>query len=176
MSTTSSQPPTHDTTDNPLAKFSDVRAKPPAWLWPNWLPLGKLAILDGDPGLGKSTLLFDLAARVSSSGVMPDGVQGASGNVIILNAEDDPAETIQSRLAAAGANPERVFHLGEGRHGIKPGVASDGEGYPAEEKVGSGRVRAPRSNYDVFTSFFRPSVTVPRGRSTPKLRSRARKR
>jgi len=113
MSTTSSQPPTHDPTDNPLAKFSDVRARPPAWLWPNWLPLGKLAILDGDPGLGKSTLLFDLAARVSNSGVMPDGAQGASGNVIILNAEDDPAETIQPRLAAAGANPERVFHLGE---------------------------------------------------------------
>src|SRR6202023_1269990 len=78
MSTTPSQPPTHDSSDNPLAKFSDVRAKPPAWLWPNWLPLGKLAILDGDPGVGKSTLLFDLAARVSSSGVMPDGAQGAS--------------------------------------------------------------------------------------------------
>ena len=112
MSTTS-QPPIHDPTDNPLAKFSDVRAKPPAWLWPNWLPLGKLAILDGDPGLGKSTLLFDLAARVSSSGLMPDGSAGVSGNVIILNAEDDPAETIQPRLVAAGANPERVFHLGE---------------------------------------------------------------
>jgi hypothetical protein len=113
MPTTPSQPPTHDPTDNPLAKFSEVSHKPPAWLWPNWLPLGKLAILDGDPGLGKSTLLFDLAARVSNGGVMPDGAQGASGNVIILNAEDDPAETIQPRLAAAGANPERVFHLGE---------------------------------------------------------------
>jgi hypothetical protein len=109
MSTTSSEIPAA----NPLSKFSDVRPRPAAWLWPNWLPLGKLAILDGDPGLGKSTLLFDLAARVSNNGVMPDGSAGASGNVIILNAEDDPAETIQPRLAAAGANPERVFHLGE---------------------------------------------------------------
>jgi predicted ATP-dependent serine protease len=53
-----------------------------------------LAILDGDPGLGKSTLLFDLAARVSNSGVMADGSPRDSGNVIILNAKDDPAETI----------------------------------------------------------------------------------
>jgi hypothetical protein len=112
MSTPSSQPP-HDPAANPLSKFSDVRPRTAAWLWRYWLPLGKLAILDGDPGLGKSTLLFDLAARVSSNGVMPDGSAGASGNVIILNAEDDPAETIQPRLAAAGANPERVFHLGE---------------------------------------------------------------
>jgi RecA-family ATPase len=109
----SSQAVTHDPTDNPLAKFSDVHAKPAAWLWPNWLPLGKLAILDGDPGLGKSTLLFDLAARVSSSGAMPDGTQGARGSVIILNAEDDPEDTIRPRLAAAGADVERVFHLGE---------------------------------------------------------------
>src|SRR5262245_34433405 len=109
MEKTTGQPPAVDGTDNPgadnpLAKFSDVRARPMAWLWPNWLPLGKLAMLDGDPGLGKSTLLFDLAARVSSNGLMPDGTQGASGSVIILNAEDDPEESIQPRLAAAGAN------------------------------------------------------------------------
>jgi hypothetical protein len=90
-----------------------VRQRPAAWPWRNWLPLGRLAILDGHPGLGNSTLLFDLAARVSNSGVMPDGSRGETGNVIILNAEDDPAETIQPRLAAVGANPERVFHLGE---------------------------------------------------------------
>ena len=90
MATTSSQPQTDNTSASPLTKFSDVRSKQVAWLWPNWLALGKLAVLDGDPGLGKSTLLFDLAARVSSTGVMPDGTQGASGSVIILNAEDDP--------------------------------------------------------------------------------------
>src|SRR5262249_498759 len=54
MSTPSSQPP-HDPAANPLSKFSDVRPRPAAWLWRDWLPLGKLAILDGDPGLGKST-------------------------------------------------------------------------------------------------------------------------
>jgi hypothetical protein len=113
MSTTSSESPSHDATADALSRFSDVRPRPAAWLWRNWLPLGMLAILDGDPGLGKSTLLFDLAARVSNNGVMPDGSPGESGNVIILNAEDDPAETIQPRLAAAGANPERIFHLGE---------------------------------------------------------------
>jgi hypothetical protein len=83
MATTSSESPTDNPAANPLSRFSDVRPRPAAWLWRNWLPLGKLAILDGDPGLGKSTLLFDLAARVSHSGVMPDGSSGASGTVIL---------------------------------------------------------------------------------------------
>jgi hypothetical protein len=120
MTTTSSET-LDETSANPLSKYSDVSPRPTGWLWPNWLPLGRLAVLDGDPGLGKSTLLFDLAARVSRDGVMPDGSTGVSGSVIILNAEDDPAETIQPRLAAAGANPERVFHLGE----IKTGNMGD---------------------------------------------------
>jgi hypothetical protein len=109
---TSSQP-TDDLTDIALASFAEVQQRTMEWLWPNWVPLGKLAILDGDPGLGKSTLLFDLAARVSNDGIMPDGLQGAAGSVIILNAEDDPEDTIKPRLLAAGAKAERVFHLSE---------------------------------------------------------------
>src|SRR5438874_8884336 len=113
MTTTSSETPAHDATGNPLSKFSDVRPRASEWLWPNWLPLGRVAILDGDPGLGKSTLLFDLAARVSKDGVMPDGTQGASGSVLIVNAEDDPEDTIKPRLVAAGADLSRVFHVNE---------------------------------------------------------------
>ncbi len=113
MTATSSVPITRGATANPLTKFSDVHPRQAQWLWPNWLPLGRLAVLDGDPGLGKSTLLFDLAARVSKDGIMPDGSAGVSGGVIILNAEDDAVEVIQPRLVAAGADLERIFHLGE---------------------------------------------------------------
>jgi predicted ATP-dependent serine protease len=55
-------------------------------------------MLDGDPGLGKSTMLLDLAARVSTHGIMPNSVQGITGNVIIMSAEDADDDTIKPRL------------------------------------------------------------------------------
>src|SRR5205823_6553945 len=67
-------------------RFADIQRQPVQWLWPGWIPLGKLTLLDGDPGLGKSTLLLDLAARVSRDGVMPDGSRGTSGAVVLLSA------------------------------------------------------------------------------------------
>src|SRR5207253_3242126 len=100
MSTHPSSPTTTNNTAVALhAQCSkDVPSKTLEWLWPNWLPLGKLVILDGDPGLGKSTLLLDLAARVSNAALMPDSSQGISGNVLILSAEDDAGDTIKPRL------------------------------------------------------------------------------
>jgi hypothetical protein len=89
-------------------RLSSVRARPVEWLWPGWLPLGKLCDLSGDPGLSKSTLLLDLAARVSTHGVMPDGSPGTSGGVCIMSAEDGLEDTIQPRLRAAGADLARV--------------------------------------------------------------------
>src|ERR1700726_2124488 len=91
MSPQSTPAATNDALDGALARFPDVRERSMAWLWPHWLPLGKVAILDGDPGLGKSTLLFDLAARVSRDGRMPDGAVGPVGASVILSAEDGEA-------------------------------------------------------------------------------------
>jgi putative DNA primase/helicase len=104
VSPTSVQAATSDALPCALARFTDVRERAAAWLWPNWVPLGKLAILDGDPGLGKSTLLFDLAARVSKDGIMPDGAQGTIGSVIIANAEDDPEDTIKPSAWCCGGS------------------------------------------------------------------------
>ena len=70
-------------------------------------------VLDGDPNLGKSTVLLDLAVRVSSHGVMPDGQPGQSGAVIIMSAEDEICDTIIPRLLAANANLDNiVFYEG----------------------------------------------------------------
>jgi hypothetical protein len=85
-----------------------VRPKSVSWLWHGWIPQAKISVLDGDPDLGKSTVLTDLAARVSTNGRMPDGSQGATGAVILLSAEDDAEDTIVPRLNAAGADLSRI--------------------------------------------------------------------
>ena len=103
------------TTD--VRRFIDLEKRPVVWLWRDWVPLGKLSLLDGDPGLGKSTLLLDLAARVSHKGLMPDGSQGVRGHVVILSAEDGAEDTIRPRLEAAGAALEHIHGVAQVNEG-----------------------------------------------------------
>ncbi len=88
-----------------------VESRPVRWLWTNRIPMGKLTLIAGDPGLGKSFVTLDLAARVST-GVLPtpgsEGGDGSPGDVIILSAEDDPADTIRPRLERLRADLRRV--------------------------------------------------------------------
>lgn len=96
-----------------ITRLRDVEAKPIEWLWPGHIPLGMLTVFDGDPGLGKSTILADLTARLSRGDVMPDGSPGPrAAGTIILSAEDDSARVIRPRLDAAGADPDKVVFLG----------------------------------------------------------------
>ena len=91
--------------------LADVEAEPIRWAWPGWLALGKLHVFDGDPGMGKSTLLASLAASVTTGAPWPDGrpvPTPARGGAVILTAEDDPAATIRPRMEAAGADVARV--------------------------------------------------------------------
>lgn len=97
-----------------LISLAEVVPVPVRWLWPGRIPLGKLTVLDGDPGVSKSLLSVDLAARVSRGLAMPDGSHGdLSGpvGVVLLSAEDDPADTVRPRLDAAGGDPARVVML-----------------------------------------------------------------
>ncbi len=89
--------------------LADVGPEPVRWLWPERIPLGKLTVIEGDPAVGKSTLVYDLAARYSSGRPWPDGQQGeGGGRVLLLSAEDDAADTIVPRLMAAGADLSRI--------------------------------------------------------------------
>jgi AAA domain len=94
-----------------IVNLCDVEPEHVEWLWDDHLPLGKLVVLDGDPGVGKSTVSLDLAARVSTGSPMPDGSAGAKGAVLILSAEDGLADTIRPRIDAAGGDPARVHAL-----------------------------------------------------------------
>lgn len=100
--------------DAQIVRLSDVEPESVSWLWPERIPLGKLTILDGDPGVGKSTLTLDLAARLSRDDSMPDGaypeLEERRGTVL-LTAEDGLADTIRPRLDAADADPEKIAAL-----------------------------------------------------------------
>jgi hypothetical protein len=93
--------------------LSDVRPKDVRWLWPGRLPLGKLVMLDGDPGLGKTTAMFDLAARITTGRSMPDDTgSNMKGGVVLICLEDGLEDTIQPRLARAGADLSKIVSIG----------------------------------------------------------------
>ena len=94
-----------------LVRLDAVQAQSVAWLWPGRIALGKLTLLDGDPGQLKSTITLDLAARVTTGRPMPDGASGVTGGVVLLTFEDGLADTICPRLDAARADVSRVVAL-----------------------------------------------------------------
>lgn len=95
-----------------LTRGDSLTPEPVQWLWPGWLALGKLAILAGAPGTGKTTIALQLAATVTTGDRWPDGTRCPMGDVLIWSGEDDPADTLLPRLMAAGAERERVYFVG----------------------------------------------------------------
>lgn len=91
--------------------LSTVEPERVDWIWRGRIPKGKLTIVEGDPGDGKSTITIDLAARVSIGTPWPDGEECEVGGVVLCNAEDGLADTIRPRLDAAGGDAERVLAL-----------------------------------------------------------------
>lgn len=94
-----------------LTCMADVEAKDVSWLWPRRLPMGRIALLVGRPGEGKSFVTTDMAARVTTGTPWPDGSDCPKGSVIFISAEDDPADTIRPRLDAHHADVARVHLL-----------------------------------------------------------------
>lgn len=95
-----------------LVRLSNVQPEPVEWIWPGRIARGKLTLLVGDPGLGKSLLSLDIAARVSTGRGWPDGASGGpAGGIVLLSAEDDLSDTIRPRLDSAGADVEQVIAL-----------------------------------------------------------------
>jgi hypothetical protein len=106
-----------------VVTMSDVRPEAIRWLWPGRLAFGKLTILSGDPGLGKSFITLDLAARASAGHSWPDGARALDPlSVMVLSAEDGLGDTLRPRLDKLGANVARVHVM----TGIKSGVRERG--------------------------------------------------
>jgi putative DNA primase/helicase len=92
-----------------IVNAASVAMEPIRWLWPGRVPLGKLTLIAGEGGMGKSQVAIAIGANVTRGGRWPCGEDCASpGRVLLCTAEDDPADTIVPRLVAAGADLERV--------------------------------------------------------------------
>lgn len=87
-----------------LLAATDIQMEPVRWLWQDWLARGKIHILGGRAGTGKTTLALSLAATLTQGGRWPDGSRVSPAKVVIWSGEDDPTDTLVPRLAAAGAD------------------------------------------------------------------------
>src|ERR1043166_3285913 len=100
--------------------LADVRPERVTWLAPARVPFGKPTVLEGPPGLGKSSFTLDLAARLSRGEGLPGDPPLERAATVLLTAEDGLGDTVRPRLEAAGADCSLV-------HAIEAFVRPDGE-------------------------------------------------
>ena len=105
-----------------LIEATSVAIEPVRWLWGGWLARGKLHVLAGPPGVGKSTIALALAATVTRGTKWPDGTRAEPGTVLIWSGEDDAGDTLLPRLLAAGGDPKRVRFLASNDGPFDPAV------------------------------------------------------
>lgn len=97
-----------------LTLYSDVQATSVRWLWYPFIAVGKITLLQGDPGDGKSTMMMNLIAELSKGGKLPDGkAVGLSQRVIYQCSEDGVSDTIKPRLEKRGADCGNVAFINE---------------------------------------------------------------
>ena len=105
---------TEQKTELKMIKMSEIQSQEIDWLWYPFIPYGKLTIVQGDPGDGKTTMVLNIAAKLSKG----EGLEGnmkvpEDMNIIYQTAEDGLADTVKPRLEAAGADCERVLVIDE---------------------------------------------------------------
>ncbi|WP_426117229.1 AAA family ATPase [Massilia sp. PWRC2] len=102
---------------------ADIKPQAIDWLWPGWLPAGKLTILAGAAGTGKTTLALGLGAVITTGGRWPDGSSSTKkGNVLVWSSEDVADDTLVPRLIASGADLTRCHFI--------EGIVQHGESVP----------------------------------------------
>jgi putative DNA primase/helicase len=96
-----------------LVRYSTITPETNDWLWPGRIPLGKLTIIAGDPGVGKTWLTLDIASHVTTGKPFCDGTLPSKGEVIFITYEDGAGDTLLPRLEGLGANLGAIYHLEE---------------------------------------------------------------
>ena len=94
--------------------MADVEPKPVEWLWYPYIPFGKVTIVQGDPGEGKTTFVLQLASLLSKGAVLPcDSIMRLPVSIIYQTAEDGLADTIKPRLIDADADCSKILVIDE---------------------------------------------------------------
>lgn len=100
--------------DGALTLYSEVVSTPVRWLWYPFIAAGKITLLQGDPGDGKSTMMMNFIATVTTGGTLPNGVQLEKAEKVIYQcSEDGAADTIKPRLEREGADCGKVAFINE---------------------------------------------------------------
>ena len=93
---------------------SEIEPKEVDWLWYPYIPYGKITIVQGDPGEGKSTFVLNLAAMLTTGTPLPySHNRHEPMNVIYQNTEDDAEDTVVPRFISAGGDLNRIFFIDE---------------------------------------------------------------
>ena len=102
-----------------MIRLSQVEAQQVKWLWYPFIPYGKLTIIQGDPGDGKSTFILNIAAVLSKGEGFDDAMEsGKPANVIYQTAEDGLVDTVKPRLESAGADCSRISIIDESEKSV----------------------------------------------------------
>ena len=101
-----------------ILRMSEVQLREVDWLWYPYIPFGKLTILQGDPGEGKTTLALRLAAACSAGKPMPGMKPLPPFNVIYQTAEDGLEDTVKPRLIEADADQDRIINIREDKKSL----------------------------------------------------------
>lgn len=99
-----------------IIKASEITPREVRWLWYPYIPFGKVTLLQGDPGDGKSKLMLSLAALLSKGAPLPFADEDESGEpmtVIYQTTEDDADDTVVPRFNAAGGDGDRLIFIKE---------------------------------------------------------------
>ena len=103
-----------DLCNGQLKLYSNVTETSVDWLWYPYIPFGKISLIQGDPGCGKSTLMMNIISAVTNGSTAPDGRKLKKPmHVIYQCSEDGLSDTIKPRLLAAGADCSHVAYLDE---------------------------------------------------------------
>ena len=109
--------PMNQNTSLPIKYYSSVRSKRVDWLWYPYIPYGKITVVQGDPGDGKTTLVLNLAALLSKGLPIPMTNQTlARGKVLYQSAEDGVEDTLKPRLVKAGADCTQIAFIDDSAH------------------------------------------------------------